>query len=428
MNERMLLHGLNGGLVLLYGLFLSVFVAGRWQDKKQRGLVIAMCPALLLIQVPFWLLLGETTVEQLYPLIIHLPLMLFLIFGLKKSAGIAVVSVLIAYLCCQLPRWVKIAAVVAFRSELVGEVAYLVFIGPLFYVLMRFFVKPTYNLIMYNRQSLMLFGSLPAVYYVFDYCTTIYSKLLYAGIPALNELLPTALIMFYTVFLTIYHRETQKRMKAELELSAQNVLLDQAQKEMDALQKLHMRNAIYRHDMRHHLNVMDGFLTAGKTDQALAYIRKAQENLTAITPKRFCGNDTMNLICSSFEEKAGEAGVRMEIRAQLPEKLAISDTELCALLSNALENALNAVAALPEGEQWIELYCGVKRNKLLIEVKNPYAGRIVMEDGLPVVSEAGHGFGCRSIRAIVLRHQGLYTFAPENGIFTLQIVLPMISG
>ena len=53
------------------------------------------------------------------------------------------------------------------------------------------------------------------------YATTIYSNSLYAGIPALNELIPTALILFYVVFLTAYHHETQERTKAELQSAAQ---------------------------------------------------------------------------------------------------------------------------------------------------------------------------------------------------------------
>lgn len=50
-----------------------------------------------------------------------------------------------------------------------------------------------------------------------------------------------------------------------------------------------------------------------------------------------------------------------------------------------------------------------------------------MEDGLPVTTEAGHGYGCRSIRAIVTQHGGLYTFSPEDGFFNLQIALPLLS-
>ena len=416
----------NYGLVLIYGLFLSVFIAGGWENDKQRGLIIALCPAFLLIQTPFWLLLGEDTVKKLYPLIVHLPLILILIFALKKTAGVCVVSVLTAYLCCQLPRWGDIAVAAVTCSALAGEIAYSLLIGPLFFLLLRYFVKPAHAAMTYSRQSLLLFGSLPAVYYLFDYATTIYSDSLYAGIPALNELIPTALILFYVVFLTAYHHETQERTKAELQSSAQAALLRHAQKEMDALRQAQMQAAIYRHDMRHHLNMINAFLDTGKPEQALAYIRKTREDMMSITVKRFCENETVNLICSSFADKAARMEVRLTVTAQLPETISVSDTELCAILSNGLENALHAVCQMERSDRWIDLYCSIKRNKLLIEIRNPYGGSIAMEDSLPVTAEAGHGYGCRSIRAIVLQHGGLYTFSPENGIFTLQIALPLL--
>ena len=416
----------NYGLVLIYGLFLSVFIAGGWENDKQRRLIIALCPAFLLIQSPCWLLLGEDAVKGLYPLIVHLPLVLTLIFALKKPVSVSMISVLTAYLCCQLPRWGKIAVAAVTRWELAGEIAYTIVIGPLFYLLVRYFVKPAHSAMTYSRRSALLFGSLPAAYYVFDYATTIYSDSLYAGIPALNELIPTALILFYVVFLAAYHRETQERTKAELQSSVQAALLKQAQKEMDALRQAQLQAAIYRHDMRHHLNMIDGFLTAGKPEQALAYIRKARNDISNLSLKRFCENEAVNLICSSFADKAARMGIRLTVNVRLPETLPVSDTELCALLSNGLENALFAVCQGDTSDRWVALYCGIKRNQLLMEIKNPYAGSIPMEDGLPVTAEAGHGYGCRSIRSIVLKHQGLYSFEPRDGIFTLQIALPLL--
>lgn len=416
----------NYGLVLIYGLFLSVSITGGWENPRQRRLIFALCPLFLLIQTVCWLLLGERVVKELYPLIVHLPLVLILTFPLKRPVSVAVVSVLTAYLCCQLPRWGNIAVAAITHSELAGEIAYTLLIGPLFLLLQRCFVKPANSAMTYSGTSLLLFGSLPAVYYVFDYATTIYSDFLYAGIPALNELIPTVLILFYMVFLMTYHYENQKRTKAELENSAQSVLLAQAQKEMDALRRTQAQTVIYRHDMRHHLGMIDGLLAAGKPEAATAYIRRVCSDLATISLGQFCGNEAVNLICSYFQERAERAGIRLTVRANLPQTLPISDTELCALLSNGLENALNAAARVEE--KWVDLYCGVKRGKLLMEIRNPYAGTVPMEAGIPFSKAAGHGFGCRSIRAIVQQYQGLYSFSPENGVFTLQIVLPLPAG
>ena len=117
--------------------------------------------------------------------------------------------------------------------------------------------------------------------------------------------------------------------------------------------------------------------------------------------------------------------MRLNISAKIPKNITISDTELCSLLSNALENALHAAQQMEEQERWVELYCGMKRNNLLIEVKNPYGGVVEMQDGVPVSRQAGHGYGCRSILAIAQQQHGHCSFEASSGLFTLQVILPM---
>lgn len=178
--------------------------------------------------------------------------------------------------------------------------------------------------------ALLLFGSLPVTYYIFDYATTIYSDALYSGIQALNEFLPTVLVTFYVLFLPAFHLQSQRQ------------------------------------------------------------------------------------------------GTVLTVDASLPNDVAISDTELCSLLSNGLENALHAVADLPADRKQISLYCGVRQNKLLIEIRNPCAGPVAMRDGLPVSDREGHGYGCRSIQAIAQRNGGLCVFSAQQGQFLLQIMLPVL--
>ena len=415
----------NYGLVLLYGLFLSTFISGGWENTKQRTLVFAACPLFLMIQSVCWLALGADMARQLYPLITHLPLALILIFILKKRVDVALVSICTAYLCCQLSRWVDLVVTALTRSELIGEICYTLVIGPLFYLLYRFFVRPAYAAMMASPQSLLLFGSLPVAYYFFDYATVVYSDALYRGYGAINEFLPTVLVVFYVLFLPAFHVQSQKRSSAEMQRSLLEVELKQSQQEMDSLRQSEMQTAVYQHDMRHHLNMISGLLASGSPQQAQEYIQKVQSDVEAITSRRFCENETVNLLCSSFVQKAEKSGVTLNVDARVPAHLPISDTELCSLLSNALENALRAASTLrPEFRRTVDLYCGIRLNKLLIEVRNPYDTPPVMRDGVPVSDAAGHGFGCRSIQAIAQQRGGLCQFLAERGTFLLRVVLP----
>lgn len=416
---------LNYGLVLIYGFLLSVNIAGGWETPRQKRTVFLSGLLLLAAQGLCWRLLGTEYTQYLYPAIIHLPLVLILISGLKKQPGIALTSVCTAYLCCQLPRWVKLAVALVTGSPLAGELSYTLVIIPIYLLLRRYFVRTAYDAMTYSTQNMFLFGSLPYFYYLFDYATVIYSNALYAGIPALVEFFPTAVIIFYVAFLTAYHVQTQKRLQAELQGSMLETELKQAGTDLELLRHIESQTAIYRHDMRHHLNIIEGYLSAGKPEQASEYIQSVQAGVDAITPRRFCENETVNLLCSAFANKAAQTGVNLTAALRLPKDISIPDTELCSLLSNGLENALHAASQMEPQDKWIRFYCEKDMNKLLIEIKNPYRSEPVMQNGIPVSNQPGHGYGCRSIRTIAERHNGLYSFDAADGIFTLRVVLPL---
>lgn len=414
-------------LVLIYGLALSADLStGGHVSRQQKHLLTLLCLLFLLMQGLGLVLLGERAVKQLYPLVVHVPLVLILILFMKKSVGVAIVSTCTAYLCCQPPRWGRIAVEALTQSTLAAELVYILLMPVMYYLLRRFFVAAAYNTMTSSTAALLLFGSLPVTYYIFDYATTIYSDALYSGIQALNEFLPTVLITFYVLFLPAFHLQSQRRADAEMQRSMLEAELEQSQSEMDSLHRLETQTAVYQHDMRHHLNMLDGLLSAGRPDEATAYIKNVQADIEAITPRRFCENHLVNLLCSSFTDKAQRQGTVLTVDASLPNDVAISDTELCSLLSNGLENALHAVADLPADRKHISLYCGVRQNKLLIEICNPCAGPIAMRDGLPVSDREGHGYGCRSIQAIAQRNGGLCVFSARQGQFLLQIMLPVL--
>lgn len=415
----------NYGLVFFFGAALSISLAGGCRSRRDWVLLCTLCPVFLAAQTLSWLLLGLDTTKQLYPLLIHLPLFLLLWLGLKRPAKIALVSICAAYLCCQLPRCCDLTVTAVTRSALAGQIVYTAAILPILLFLRRYFVPPARDTMMESSRALVLFGGLPMLYYIFDYATAIYSDLLYSGSKLVAELLPTAVGLLYMVYTTAYQRQLQRQSQAELQGSVLAAQLKQAQIELASLRQAEAQAAAYQHDMRHHLTAIGGYLAAGKPRQAEDYIKQVRSDIEAITPKRYCENELVNLLCSSYSAKAERQGVRLSLEAELPAELSISDTELCALLSNGLENALHAVGELKENRRWVEFFCGVRAGKLLIEVKNPYRGALTFRGGLPASDRPGHGHGCRSIRAIAQAHRGLCEFGGEDGVFTLRVALPL---
>lgn len=421
-----ILEGVNYGLAFFFGSFLMLCILKGWEEKRRRVVFFAVYwPASLALQTVSWLALGLQTTKQIYPLIALLPILLIFVFILKEPAAMSVVVICTGYLCCQLPRFGEIIVTAVTRSALAGQVFYTIIIAPIFLFLLRYFVPAARDAMTESPRSLFLFGGLPVIYCVFDYTTAIYSDVLYSGSRIVAQTIPTVVGLFYMIYTTAYRHQLQQRTQAKLLNSLMAAQLKQAEVEMTSLRQADAQAVIYRHDMRHHLIAIDGFLAAGKPRQAREYIKQSQADIEAVTPKRFCENELVNLLCSSFSSKAERMGVRLTLETALPGSVAVADTELCALLSNGLENALNAVGVLRENRRWVEFICGVRTDKLLIEIKNPYEGQILFRDGLPVSTREGHGYGCQSIRAIAGRNRGLCDFEAENGIFALRVVIPM---
>ena len=420
---------INYGLVLLYGIFLTIAFSGGCASKKERRAVAALSIIIFVAQMLSYAIWGLAHTKKLYPLISHFPLFLMLVLIFKKPWGVALASVLTAYFCCQLPRWIGTLTLYIFDTDMAYQIGYILSLAPLYFFLRRYFTMPAYRAMTYSKRSLFLFGGLPLFYYLFDYATTVYTDALYAGVQMVNEFLPTVMALFYVAFVSVYHAEVQRRNQLEIDNAMLASQSERAKHEIFALQQVQQQTAIYRHDMRHHLSLLSGYLEAGEFSKAGEYIRQAQADIDKIVPVQYCENNAVNLILSSFATKAKERDLLFSAKATIPAALPLSDTELCALLSNGLENAVSAAAQVNADTQpTIRVNCQPHKDKLLIYISNPYRGTIIMRDELPESSRPGHGFGTKSIKLIVERHAGYCAFEAKDGIFTLKIVLPLCEG
>lgn len=278
-----------------------------------------------------------------------------------------------------------------------------------------------------SNQFFLRFSLVPILYYIYLFAAM---NLDFSSLNSMGgyvaRILPTIYVFVFYFLLLRSYKELDEKREMETVRAALSQQLASTKEQIALLNEAQTQTAIYQHEMRHHLTAIDAYLSAENPQQAKEYIQKVQADVEAITPTRFCENELVNLLCSSFSGKAARLDVRLSVEAKLSKNLSISDTELCSVISNGLENALHAVAPLEESYKWVELFCGLRLNKLLIEIKNPYAGEIAMQDGLPVSHHEGHGYGCRSIRTIAEQNGGLCTFEPEHGVFTLRVMLPLL--
>lgn len=415
-------------LVLVFGVAVGLLFVGVRSTRANRLATICFCTVLILIQILFWWKLGLRFTFRIYPLIAHLPSILFFVLYFKRPWLISTSSVLAAFLCCQVPRWIGSTAMAIFRNKFAEHICYIVAIAVVYHFLKKHVARSAQELMGRSTHACLLFSAVPLLYYVFDYTTTVYTDLLYSGAREAVQFMPSVVCTFYFVFVLLYYKEAKKQVDAQRERDFLASQLHQAHSELDNMRQMQNSTVIYRHDMRHHLSLIGGFAADGDIQKIKEYLTSTEADIDALTPIRYCENETVNLILSTFNTRAKKEGVAVHMDVNLPVELGINDTELCALLSNALENAITAAAQVAEENlRKVYIRAVVNGDKLVISTENAYVGELELEGELPKSKnkEAGHGFGIKSMVSIVERYGGLYSFETEGGVFVLQLLLPM---
>lgn len=179
-----------------------------------------------------------------------------------------------------------------------------------------------------------------------------------------------------------------------------------------------------RHDFRQHLRVVSGLARDGKTDELVAYIDQ-MEKTAGKGNKTFCANPAVDAVASYYDAIATEQNTKIEWALDVPEKTFVREADLCSVLGNLVENALQAVSGLSEEMRIVRVTTKLVSNAMLgISVKNPYQGTVRLgRNGLPRVRRRDHGVGLVSVATIVKRYAGTMEIDTKGGQFQVSILM-----
>ena len=227
------------------------------------------------------------------------------------------------------------------------------------------------------------------------------------------------MFVFYAVvfvnFKNISHffklKETEEIMQMQIEMQ---------KKEYEKINDIQ----IYRHDIRHHINVINAFLDDNNIAETQKYLETLSDNLNKTIIETYCKNYIINVILSTYIQKAKDAQIEVECKISIPENISIDNIELGLIFTNAIENAINACKKIDSPkDRKITILCKEHFSQLYIQISNTFWGNIVWRGAIPVSAEKGHGFGTRSIVSIVEKYKGTYQFSKVNDTFKVSIIL-----
>ena len=182
----------------------------------------------------------------------------------------------------------------------------------------------------------------------------------------------------------------------------------------------------WRHDYRNHIQTMKAYAAGGDLEAISKYLDLLDTDLNTVDTVIKTGNAMTDAILNSKISLARSKDITVKADAQIPVALTISEIDLCVILGNLFDNAIEASLALPPEQRMIRVYMDMKNTQLYISFTNFTANKKMnkINGKFKSTKGKGHGFGLVRIDSIIERLDGYISRNTEDGAFTTEILLP----
>ena len=186
-----------------------------------------------------------------------------------------------------------------------------------------------------------------------------------------------------------------------------------------------------RHEVKNHYLVLQNLYHAGEGKQLDAYLTELISEAASIPALTCAAHPAVNTVLTAMLARAQKQGIEVERRVNVPETLPFPDTELCTVLINLLQNALDANALAPEGaRKWLRVDLHVRGVHLYIGVENSRFAPVDYdeESGLCHTTKqdsAAHGYGLKAAQAVARKYRSELLLKFPDGSFSAATALQM---
>lgn len=199
------------------------------------------------------------------------------------------------------------------------------------------------------------------------------------------------------------------------------------EKQVREIQNMYRQVRGWRHDYRNHINNMKIQLSEGNYDKLSDYLNELADDLDTVDTVIKTGNVMADAILNSKLNVAEKMNIKLNVKANVPDKLPMSDVELCSMLGNILDNAVEACGTLPEEERFMRVYIGKLKGQLYLSVQNS-AGKVRKSKNTYLSTKEGeHGYGLFRIDRVAKKYGGYVNRQNEEGVFATEIMVPLNS-
>lgn len=220
-----------------------------------------------------------------------------------------------------------------------------------------------------------------------------------------------------------YYRLCQIRKEQE-NIALQNELLA---KSYQVAKESYESNARLYHDMGNHFSMIQSYLADGKVEEARTYLDRLGKDRAAYSVERFTGIEAVDYILSQKAAFARQQNVETSIHAEYPKDCKIDPVDLCTILTNLLDNAMEACGKLPEASAKI-LSVTIRRINqfIIIQIANSCIEEPVISKGNFKTSKTDkrhHGWGMKNVRLAVEKYYGTMEHEYNKNMFIVSVML-----
>lgn len=225
-----------------------------------------------------------------------------------------------------------------------------------------------------------------------------------------------AVVLLMSVLVFRMNRQYEVERELSKLKSEQAGLLE---RDYTALNKAYAANAKLFHDFHNHIGVLRQLLSHEKYVEAVRYLDGLQSPVREMTDAVWTGDETADYLINSKAAAAAASGIQLQAQVEFPRHTNIRSVDLCAILGNLLDNALESAGQAPE-QRFVRLTIRRINQMLVIKVENSIAAAPVEEDGQlkTTKSESGlHGWGLKSARAAAEKYDGMIQTTYTDSMF-----------
>lgn len=240
------------------------------------------------------------------------------------------------------------------------------------------------------------------------------------------------IISLLMVFMNLIIFDVYERMMSHTLAEKKNLIYEQeiemCNRQAKDREAAYRQTRVLRHDLNDRLIGIGALLESGRSDEAAGEIsRMLAENRLYRDDVSHCGNLALDALINYKHSLAAGRDIRMECCTEVPAELFVDGTDLCIILGNLLDNALEAVESLPAAQRLVKLVVKLEKGTLHIMVENPYAGKIVENADGTIRSSKGsgelHGYGLASVRKTAQKYNGDLVIRHGEGVFRASAIL-----